>query len=162
MKTRKKESQSEQVERLGKTDAGCALRDLIYHYASQSSLASVLGLRPAQITQWVSKCRVSMAGAELIEEKLGIKKEIMRPDVSDWSKPEPGRKLGHEADRTGPHQQAIRELCAMYGGAGGMASAFDTTASAVNKWAHRNYIPYRHRLRIIEKGVPKHIEEALA
>lgn len=154
MKTRKKESQSEQVERLSRTECGRALRDLIYGFDSQAALANRLGLRPAQITQWVAKGRVSMMGAELIEQKIGTKKELMRPDVEDWSKPEPGRRLSQEADRTGTHQLAIADLVSHFGSVARLASALDTTNSAINKWSHRNRIPYRKICELREMNIP--------
>lgn len=157
MEKRKKETQAEQVARLNATAAGRALANLAYGYESHGEFAAALGVPTATVANWIAKGRVSKIGAEIIDREIAIPREKMRPDIKDWSKPEPGRKLGIEPDRSGEHQKAIAELADHFGSVRAFAKAIDSTPSAINKWAHRNRIPYRQVLKMMEIGVPESI-----
>ena len=157
MEKRKKETQTEQVARLNRTAEGRALAGLVYGYPSQGEFAKAMGVPVATVANWIAKGRISKIGAEILDRDVAIPREEMRPDIKDWSKPEPGRKLGVEPDRNGDHQKAISELVAYFGGIRLLAKHIDSTPSAINKWAHRNRIPYRQVLKLIELGVPESI-----
>lgn len=157
MEKRKKETQAEQVARLNRTAEGRALAGLVYGYPSQAEFAKAMGVPVATVANWISKGRISKVGAEILDRDVAIPREEMRPDIKDWSKPEPGRKLGIEPDRSGEHQKAIAELADHFGSIRAFAKAIDSTPSAINKWAHRNRIPYRQVLKLMELGVPESI-----
>lgn len=157
MEKRKKETQAEQVARLNRTPEGRALAGLVYGYPSQGEFAKAMDIPVATVANWIAKGRISKIGAEILDRDVAIPREEMRPDIKDWSKPEPGRKLGVDPDRSGDHQKAIAELAKHFGSIRAFAKAIDSTPSAINKWAHRNRIPYRQVLKLMEIGVPEAI-----
>lgn len=90
-----RESREGRAERLAKTGQGRALLELLHNH-SRNGLAEKLDVKRGLVAMWIFKGHVSRSGARLIESKLGIKKEIIRPDVDAemWARTTCGRRIG--------------------------------------------------------------------
>lgn len=87
-------------EKLGKTPEGRELLSLIESAGGQRELAEIIGVPYEDVRNWVYLSgRVSRNGALLIESQLGVGKELLRPDITDWDKPS-DKSLHDELEKT--------------------------------------------------------------
>lgn len=129
--------------RLAQTDAGRALKTLIESHGF-GGLAEALSVPRALIRHWVHNGKVGKAGARSIEERMGIKKETVRPDVKpeDWDKGDRGLKPA-SAPRVGVrHAPLIDALVRDLGvDRAGLGKYLCVDVRAINQWRSRDKIP---------------------
>ncbi|WP_288080658.1 hypothetical protein [Pseudomonas sp.] len=139
MQTRQK--LTKRNERLSKTKQGQALLELIRQHGT-SGLAAILGADSSAIGLWVYRGQVSRRGAELIEEKLGISKAKMRPDLKadDWECPGPGPQIGQRTKHDGADQILLIDLAAHFGSVALLCEKLGVSVGTYHNWKSRNRI----------------------
>ena len=122
--------------------AGAALLALMAHHDSHAQLARVLGLSPSVVAQWLIRGKISRTGARLAEERLGIKKETLRPDITPdgWTLGTPGRLPGATVARDNHDQQTLAELAVYYGSVRLFCDAAEITVGQYHNWLSRGRI----------------------
>lgn len=137
-------------EKLGKTPEGRELLGLIEAAGSPGQLAEIIGVSRQDVYNWIYLSgRVSRNGALLIESQLDVRKELLRPDITDWDKPdekeltdelaktECGRGLLLVLERVKNSRRALALLLGMQSG------------NQVTNWMRRNGRVPRNRVKQI-------------
>lgn len=147
-----REEAAKRDKRLSKTREGAALLSLLDRYPSQAALNLDLGIRPNIISQCIMRGRISRPLARLIEKKLGIPKEQLRPDLSadQWEMGDPGKKPGKKVRRDGQDQQTLLMLTDHFGSVRNFAEKAGITVADYHRWMSRNKIA-EHALPVLKK-----------
>lgn len=144
-----RESPLEQRARLGKTPEGKALLELLSMYPTKHALAKDIGSSDEFVTRCARKGRISIAGALLVD-RLGImKRERLRPDVSDWSVGQPGLPIGGKASRHGVHQALLRDLAISKGSVKSLCHAAGFSIRNFHDWLSRGRVSSQGLTKIL-------------
>lgn len=154
---------TERNERLQADPSGAALLWFLAAYDSHAQLARKLGLAPTVVAQWLIRGKISRNGARLAEERLGIKKETLRPDLTadQWSLGTPGRAPGAEVSRDNHDQQTLTELVKFYGSVRLFSTAAGVTIGQFHNWLSRGRIAAWAIPRLCNLDVPDEIKSML-
>lgn len=149
--------------RLGADSSGRALLAFLDRHDSHAQTARELGLAPTVIAQWLIRGKISRNGARLAEERLGIKKETLRPDLTadQWSLGTPGRAPGAEVSRDNHDQQTLTELVKHFGSVRQFCSAAGITIGQFHNWLSRGRIAAWAIPRLCNLDVPQEIKDML-
>ena len=142
---------------------GRALLEFLARHDSHAQTARELGLAPTVIAQWLIRGKISRNGARLAEERLGIKKETLRPDITPdgWSLGTPGRAPGAEVSRDNHDQLTLTELVKFYGSVRQFCSAAGITIGQFHNWLSRGRIATWVIPRLCNLDVPEKIKGML-
>lgn len=156
-------SLSYRLERLGYDRVGCALLGFLARHETHAETARELGLAPTVIAQWLVRGRISPTGARLAEERLGIKKETLRPDITaeGWSRGVPGRMPGAKVSRDNHDQQTLAELAKHFGSVRQFCAVADITIGQFHNWLSRGRIAAWIIPRLCNLDVPDSIKARL-
>lgn len=138
--TDKRETTEQQRARLSKTPQGKALLELIAMYPTKRELAQAIGSAESYIWRCTMKGQISVAGALAADNLCIMKKEHLRPDVTDWNAPQPGLPIGGKAKRDGSHQVLLRDLAAHFGSVKSFCRASGVSISNFHDWMTRGKI----------------------
>ena len=154
---------TERNERLQTSPAGRALLAFLSRHDSHAQTARELDLAPAVIAQWLIRGKISRTGARLAEERLGIAKETLRPDLSadDWKLGTPGRLPGATVSRDNHDQQTLTELVIHYGSVRQFCAAAGITIGQFHNWLSRGRIAAWAIPRLCNLAVPDNIKAML-
>lgn len=154
---------TERNERLQACQSGRALLKFLARHDSHAKTARELGLAPTVIAQWLIRGKISRTGARLAEERLGIKKETLRPDLTsdDWSLGTPGRMPGAEVSRDNYDQKTLTELVRHYGSVRQFCQAAGITIGQFHNWLSRGRIAAWIIPRLCNLDVPEGIKARL-
>ena len=147
-------------ERLAKTPAGRALFDLLSKYDANIELASALGVGKTLVEAWVAKGRVSSHGAILIEQKLGVPRATMRPDIDNWDVRH-GKPIGAKAVHDNDDQKLLADLAAHFGSVKSFCHAIGITVVLFHNWKSRGRIPGATIKRLMRMDLPADILDRL-
>jgi hypothetical protein len=158
-----KESTDERVKRLNACPAGQALLWFLAAYDSHAQVARKLDLAPTVIAQWLIRGKISRTGARLAEERLGIMKETLRPDITPdgWSLGTPGRLPGATVARDNHDQQTLTELVKHYGSVRQFCQVAGITIGQFHNWLSRGRIAAWIMPRLCNLDVPEKIKGML-
>lgn len=154
---------TERNERLQADPSGAALLWFLAAYDSHAELARRLDLKPTVIAQWLIRGKISRNGARLTEDRLGIAKETLRPDLTadDWNKGTPGRSPGAEVRRDNHDQQTLTELVKFYGSVREFCACAGITIGQFHNWLSRGRIAAWAIPRLCNLDVPDEIKAML-
>ena len=158
-----KESTDERASRLRACPAGRALLEFLALYPSHAYVARKLDLAPTVVAQWLIRGKISRTGARLAEERLGITKETLRPDITPdgWSLGTPGRLPGATVARDNHDQLTLTELVKHYGSVRQFCQAAGITIGQFHNWLSRGRIAAWVIPRLCNLDVPKEIKAML-
>lgn len=161
---RNKESAEERAKRLNSCPAGRALVKFLARHSSHAQTARELGLGTSVIAQWMLRGRISRTGARLAEEKLGIKKETLRPDITadGWSLGTPGRTPGAEVVRDSYDQETLAQLVKHYGSVREFCATAGVKIGQFHNWLSRGKIAAQAIPKLAELDLPDGIRARLA
>lgn len=154
---------TERNERLNADPAGAALLGLLARHDLHATTAKELGLSSKVIAQWLSRGKISRNGARIAEERIGIKKESLRPDLTadDWNQGTPGRAPGAEVRRDNHDQQTLTELVRFYGSVREFCACAGITIGQFHNWLSRGRIAAWAIPRLCDLDVPDEIKTML-
>lgn len=138
------------AQRLGKTEQGRALLELLALKPSRKELADTIGASVHYINKCVRDGQVSKSGA-LLFDKLGIMaKEKLRPDLSadDWAANPAGLPIGCKCPDTGEHQILLRDLAIHFGSIRKFCEAAGIKSGRFHKWRTLNQISVMGALKL--------------
>lgn len=160
---RKKESIDQRAKRLLACPSGRALLTFLARHDSHAQTARELGLAPTVIAQWLIRGKISRTGARLAEDRLGIRKESLRPDITadGWSLGTPGRMPGAEVSRDGHDQQTLGELVKHFGSVREFCVCAGITVGQFHNWLSRGRIAAWIIPRLCNLDVPADIKARL-
>lgn len=129
-------------ENMRNTPEGKALIDLLLKYPTARALADAIGVAPVIMWAAMRRGRVSRSVAILIEQNLGIKKEVMRPDLTehDWAIGIPGKQIGATPERNQYDQETLRLMAIHYGSVRSFCEAASIPISTFHTWNTRGRI----------------------
>ena len=158
-----KESGTERTNRLNACPSGRALLAFLSSYDSHAQVARLLDLAPTVIAQWLIRGKISRTGARLAEERLGIMKETLRPDITPegWSLGTPGRLPGATVARDNHDQLTLTELVKHYGSVRQFCAAAGITIGQFHNWLSRGRIAAWIMPRLCNLDVPEKIKGML-
>lgn len=130
------------IESMRNTPEGKALLDLLFSYPTARALADAIGIKPGLLGTSMIRGRVSRSIAILIEQNLGIKKELMRPDLTeyDWQAGIPGKQIGATPERSKYDQETLRLMAAHYGSVRSFCEAASIPIGTFHNWNSRGRI----------------------
>lgn len=147
---------SEREQALKATAPGRALLALIAEFPSKVEMSRALDIEPTLIQRWLTLGRVSRDGAKLIEQRLGVTKEKMRPDLDarSWEEKPRGPRIGAKADRDGADQRILAALSKHFGSVRKLCDALGIKIGDYHKWMSRNRIAAWAVPRICALDIP--------
>lgn len=133
---------NEMFGKLRNTPEGLSLLKVIGHCEGTRNMREVLGVPAQTIDNWIHLMgHVSPEGAQLIQDRLGIAKETLRPDITDWeSALRPKRNLVYEMKKT-PQGRALIMLIQKAGGRSAFAVKMGVAKEIVDNWVWRGALP---------------------
>lgn len=125
------------------TKPGRALKTLLDKHGGTLALASSLGIYDSTVQKWAEKGKVSKRGARLVESVLGVKKEKMRPDLTekDWLAGEPGKGIMEEFIPKTDDSRLLIGLADKFGSVKELCAAAFCTPGDYHTWKSRGRIP---------------------
>lgn len=139
------------AQRLGKTEQGRALLELLAAKPSRQALAETIGASTSYINKCVRDGQVSKSGAILFDAAGIAKKELLRPDLSvdDWAAKSQGLAIGKKPEGSGNHQELLRDLAIHFGSVKAFCKAINVGTSQFHLWKTRNQISTLGILRLL-------------
>lgn len=133
------------------TAQGKALYELV-DARGLKQLAFDLGVEQYIMNNWVHIWRqCSPDGALLIEQKIGIAKEFMRPDITNWEAAlRPKRNLIAEAKKTSKGR-ALIAVIKKAGGRTALAGLMDMEPNSIDCWVQRGAVPIARAQAVADK-----------
>lgn len=139
-------------DRLSESDTGQALLALIdSHSGSPAELARALGVTGNVMGQWIRQAKASKRGALLAEEKIGVAKELIRPDVPAhaWTMKMPGPVPGKAFRAKTEDARLLVRLAKKYGSAKAVCEAAGIQGNQYRNWKSRGRIPSAYIARMV-------------
>lgn len=134
-------------EKLSATPEGKALLKVIKAAGGPKELAAELAVSSQVVDNWIYLSgRVSKSGALAIESAFeGVRKEDLRPDVTNWDLAKGSRDLMASLESTPRGQGLLLALSKLNNSRKALAGKLGVSRpSLVNNWMARGYLPKRH------------------